>query len=64
LKFPSILSRGRKGIRYLIENHKKELVIGILLLMLFVAVVAATVYNYMHIQSTIGVESSVILFYP
>jgi hypothetical protein len=58
LKFSSILSRGRKGIRYIIENHKKELVIGILVLMLFVAVAAAAVYNYMHMQSTIGVETT------
>jgi hypothetical protein len=58
LKFPSILSRGRKGIRYIIVNHKKELVIGILVLMFFVAVVAAAVYNSMNLQSTIGVEAS------
>jgi hypothetical protein len=56
LKFLSAASRGRKGIRYIIENHKKELVIGILVLILLVAVAAATVYNYMHMQSTIGVE--------
>jgi hypothetical protein len=56
LNFLSVLSRGRKGIRYIIENHKKELVIGILLLMLFVAVAAAAVYNSMHLQSTVGVE--------
>jgi hypothetical protein len=58
LKFTSILNRGRKGVRYLIENHKKELVIGILVLMLLVAVVAAVVYNSMYIQSIIGVESA------
>ena len=56
MKFLSVLSREKKGIRYIIENHKKELVIGILVLMLFVAVAAATVYNSMHLQSTIGVE--------
>jgi hypothetical protein len=55
LKFTSILS-GRQGIRYLIENHKKEIVIGILVLMLFIVVAAAAVYNSMHLQSTIGVE--------
>ncbi len=56
MKFLSVLSRGRKGIRYILENHKKELVIGILVLMLLVAVAAAAVYNYMNMQSTIGVE--------
>lgn len=57
MKFPSILHQGRKGIRYIIENHKKELIIGILVLMFFVAVTAAAVYNSMYMQSTIGVES-------
>jgi hypothetical protein len=57
LKFTSILNSGRKGLRHIIENHKKELVIGILVLVLFVTVVAATVYNSMHMQGTIGVES-------
>jgi hypothetical protein len=56
LKFASILDRGRKVIRYIIENHKKELVIGLLVLMFLVSVAAAAVYNYMHMQSTIGVE--------
>jgi hypothetical protein len=56
LKFLSALSRGRKGARHIIENHKKELVIGILVLMFLVAVAAAAVYNSMHLQSTIGVE--------
>ncbi len=56
MKFLSVLSRGRKGIKYIIENHKKELVIGVLVLMFLVAVAAATVYNSMHLQSTIGVE--------
>jgi hypothetical protein len=56
LKFSRILDRGRKGVRYIIENHKKELVLGILVLMLFVAVAAAAVYNSMHLQSTVSVE--------
>jgi hypothetical protein len=55
LKFPSVFDRGRKGIRYIIKNHKKELVIGILVLMFFVAVAAAAVYHTMFIQSEIGV---------
>jgi len=55
LKLLSILSRGRKGIRYIIVNHKKELVIGILVLMFFVAVATATVYHTMFAQSEIGV---------
>ena len=56
MKFPSILRRSQKGIKYIMENHKKELVIGILVLILFVAVVAATVYNSMNMLSTVGVE--------
>jgi hypothetical protein len=55
LRFPSILNRGRKGIRYIIENHKKELLIGILVLTLFVAVAAAAVYKSMYMQSEIGI---------
>ena len=58
MKFPSILSRGRRGIRYIIENHKKELVLGILVLILFVVIAAAAVYNSMHMQGTIGIEPS------
>jgi len=58
LNNPSILDRGRKGIIRIIENHKKELLFGILLLIFFVtvAVAAATIYNYMYMQSGIGVE--------
>jgi hypothetical protein len=56
LKFTSILNSGRKGLRYIIENHKKELFIGLLVLMFLVAVAAAAVYNYMNMHSTIGVE--------
>jgi hypothetical protein len=55
LRFPSTLSRGRKGIRYIIENHKKELVIGIMVLMLFVAIAAAAVYKSMYMQSKIDI---------
>jgi hypothetical protein len=58
LTSPSILEHGRKGIRYFIQNHKKELIIGILVLALFVTIVAAAVYNSMYMQSTIGVEPS------
>ena len=58
LKFPRILSHGRKGMRYIVENHKKELVIGILVLIFLVAVAAAAVYNSMYMQSTIGVVPS------
>ena len=58
MKFPSIISRGRKGIVYILENHKKEIVIGISLLILFVAVAAAAVYNSINLQSAIGVEPS------
>ena len=57
MKFPNIVDRGRKGIRYIIENHKKELVLGLLLLILVVAVAAAAVYNSMYLQSTIGVKT-------
>ncbi|MCJ7560861.1 hypothetical protein MUO79_09655 [Candidatus Bathyarchaeota archaeon] len=56
MKFPNIVDRGRKGIRYIIENHKKELMLGILVLTLFVAVTAAAVYNSMYMQSQIGVK--------
>ena len=58
MKFTIVVSHGRKGIRFIIENHKKEIVIGILVLMLFVAITVAAVYNYMHMQSTIGVEAA------
>jgi succinate dehydrogenase hydrophobic anchor subunit len=55
LKFLSVLSHGKKGIKYIVENHKKELVIAILVLMFFVAVAAAAVYNSMFMQIEIGV---------
>lgn len=46
----------RKNVSYIVENHKKGLLIGILLLILVVGLVTATVYNYMNMQSTIGVQ--------
>jgi hypothetical protein len=58
LKNPSILDRGRKGIIYIIESHKKELLFGILLLIFVVGIAAAAVYNSMYMQSEIGVEIS------
>jgi len=56
LKKLNFLDRLRKGISYVIENHKKELLLGMLLLILFVKIVVATIYNSMNIQSGIGVE--------
>jgi hypothetical protein len=56
LTSPSILEHGRKGIRHFVQNHKKELIVGIFVLALFVTVVAAAVYSSMYMQSTIGVE--------
>ena len=56
MKFPRIFSQRRKGIRYILENHKKELVIGLLVLTLVIAVTAAAVYNSMYMQSTISVS--------
>jgi hypothetical protein len=58
LENPSILDHVRKGIIHIIENHKKELLFGILLLILLVTVgvAAAAIYNYMYMQSGIGVE--------
>jgi|YelNatPaOPRAMG01_1025707.scaffolds.fasta_scaffold177733_2 hypothetical protein len=55
LKFLRIFKQRIKVFRYVLENHK-ELLLGIFVLALFVAVVTATVYNSMHIQSTVGVE--------
>ena len=56
MKLPAILHRARKSVSYVIENHKKGVLIGILLLILVVGIATATVYNYMNMQSTIGVE--------
>jgi hypothetical protein len=56
LKSQGVFEQRRKGIRYIIQTHKKELIIGILVLALFVTVVAAAVYSSMYMQSTIGVE--------
>lgn len=56
MKFPRILVLGIKCVKYIIENHKKELVLGALMLAIFVAVAAAVVYNSMHMQGTVGVE--------
>ena len=58
MKNTSILNRARKVISHIIENHKKELLLGIMLLILFVAIAAAAVYNSMYMQSEIGVEIS------
>lgn len=46
-----------KIIKHMIENHKKDLVLGALVLisLTFIAVVAAAVYNSMNVQSTVGV---------
>jgi len=56
LKLLRILNQGIKYARYTIENHKKEIALGMLILAFLVAAVAATVYNSMHLQSTVGVE--------
>ena len=56
MKLPAILHRARKSVSYVVVKHKKGLLIGILLLILVVGIATATVYNYMDIQSTIGVE--------
>lgn len=58
MKNSSILDRRRKGIIHIIENHKKELLLGILLLILVVGIAAAAVYSSMYMQSEIGVEIS------
>ena len=55
LGFLRILSRGIRCVRYIIENHKKEFALGIVILTFFVAVATATIYNSMHMQSTVGV---------
>jgi len=56
LKNLGILDRVRKGISSIIENHKKELLLGILLLTLVVGITAAAIYNSMYIQGQIGVK--------
>jgi len=56
LKKLNLLDRVIKDIGYVIRDHKKELLLGILLLILFIKIVMATVYNSMNIQSEIGVE--------
>jgi len=56
LKKLDFLDRVRKSIGYVIGNHKKELLLAMLLLILFAKIVAATIYNSMNIQSEVGVE--------
>jgi len=44
------------------QDHKKELLLGISLLILFVTVAAATVNNSMYMQSQISVKPLVCFF--
>jgi hypothetical protein len=62
LKLPAIFHHARKSVSYVIEKHKKGLLLGVLLLILVVGIATAAVYNYMNMQSTIGVEFRLILF--
>lgn len=47
-----------KFVKNIIKDHKRKLVLGVLALILLtvIAVVAAAVYNSMHLQSTVCVE--------
>jgi hypothetical protein len=56
LNKPNFIGRLTKDIGYVIGNHKKELMLGMVLLILFAKTILAAVYNSMNVQSDIGVE--------
>jgi hypothetical protein len=55
LNLSIISGKVKKYVNNIVEKHKRELLIGIFLLIIFVGIVGATIYSSMYAQGNISV---------